>query len=309
VDVKAFYDSGTNTLTYVVYDAASRDALVIDPVLNYDPAASTTDTRSVDEVVRFVEQQGLRVHYIMETHAHADHLSGSQALKRALPQARLAIGANITQVQEVFKTAFDLPDDFKTDGRQFDRLLHDGETLRAGTIAVEVLFTPGHTPACATYRIGDMLFTGDALFMPDFGTGRCDFPAGSARDLYRSITGRLYGLPDDTRVFVGHDYQPGGRELRYETSIGESKRSNVQLPAGRSEEEFVRFRTERDKTLSAPKLLFQSVQVNIDAGRLPEASAHNEVRYLKVPINLFRPHTDEAGLPAGPITAETVKPT
>jgi glyoxylase-like metal-dependent hydrolase (beta-lactamase superfamily II) len=280
--------------------------VVIDPVLNYDPAASSTDTKSVDDVVRFVEQQGLRVHYIMETHAHADHLSGSQALKKAFPQAKLAIGANIVKVQQVFKEAFDLPEDFQPDGHQFDRLLHEGETLQAGTVAVQVLFTPGHTPACATYRVDDMLFTGDALFMPDFGTGRCDFPAGSARDLYRSITGKLYSLPDSTRVFVGHDYQPGGRELRYETTIGESKRSNVQLPGSRSEADFVKFRTERDKTLSAPKLLFQSVQVNIDAGRLPDAS-RNEVRYLKVPINLFRPHTDEAGLPIGTVTEEALK--
>jgi glyoxylase-like metal-dependent hydrolase (beta-lactamase superfamily II) len=306
MDVKAFYDNFTNTLTYVVYDPASRDAVVIDPVLNYDPAASSTDTKSVDDVVRFVEQQGLRVHYIMETHAHADHLSGSQALKKAFPQAKLAIGANIVKVQQVFKEAFDLPEDFQPDGHQFDRLLHEGETLQAGTVAVQVLFTPGHTPACATYRVDDMLFTGDALFMPDFGTGRCDFPAGSARDLYRSITGKLYSLPDSTRVFVGHDYQPGGRELRYETTIGESKRSNVQLPGSRSEADFVKFRTERDKTLSAPKLLFQSVQVNIDAGRLPDAS-RNEVRYLKVPINLFRPHTDEAGLPIGTVTEEALK--
>ena len=308
MDVKAFYDNFTNTLTYVVYDPESRDAVVIDPVLNYDPAASSTDTKSVDEVVRFVEQQGLRVHYIMETHAHADHLSGSQAMKKAFPQARIAIGANITKVQEVFKQAFDLPEDFQPDGHQFDRLLNEGETLKAGTVAVKVLFTPGHTPACATYMIDDMLFTGDALFMPDFGTGRCDFPAGSARDLYHSIKGKLYALPDSTRVFVGHDYQPGGRELRYETTIGESKRSNVQLPAERGEEEFVKFRTERDKTLSAPKLLFQSVQVNIDAGRLPE-SGRNEVRYLKVPINLFRPKTDEAGLPVGTVTEESVQRT
>jgi len=307
MDVKAFYDPGTNTLTYAVYDAASRDAIVIDPVLNYDAASSATETHSVSEVVQFIEQQGLRVRFILETHAHADHLSGSQALKKAFPQARLAIGANITRVQQVFKAAFDLPQEFETDGRQFDRLLRDGETLRAGTIAVDVLYTPGHTPACVTYKIEEMVFTGDALFMPDFGTGRCDFPAGSARELYRSITQRLYRLPEETRVFVGHDYQPGGRELRFETTIGESKRCNLQLPAARSEDEFVKFRTERDRTLSAPKLLFQSVQVNIDAGRLPQASAHNRVRYLKVPINLFRPETDDAGVPAGPITAEPVK--
>lgn len=308
LDVRAFYDAATNTLTYVVHDPATRDAIVIDPVLNYDAAASTTQTESVDAVVRYVEQKGLRVHYILETHAHADHLSGSQALKAHFPQARLAIGAHITRVQEVFKEAFDLPDAFATDGRQFDRLLEDGEKLQAGTVTVEVLYTPGHTPACVSYRIGEeLLFTGDALFMPDFGTGRCDFPAGSARDLYHSVHERLYALPDETRVFVGHDYQPGGRELRYETTIGESKRSNVQLPAERSEQAFVHFRTERDKTLSAPKLLFQSVQVNIDAGRLPPASERNAVRYLRVPINLFRPGTDDAGLPVGPVEEGEVR--
>jgi len=262
----------------------------------------------VDEVVAFVSEHGLRVGAILETHAHADHLSGSQALKKHYPQAVLAIGAGITRVQQVFKEAFDLPAEFRTDGSQFDRLLQDGETLHVGTVAVQVLFTPGHTPACASYRIDDLLFTGDALFMPDFGTGRCDFPAGSARALYRSVTERLYTLPDATRVFVGHDYQPGGRELRYETTIGECKRSNVQLPAGRSEADFVEFRTERDRTLSAPKLLFQSVQVNIDAGRLPSASGPNQVRYLRVPVNLFRPLTDDAGLPVGPIEEGEAEP-
>jgi glyoxylase-like metal-dependent hydrolase (beta-lactamase superfamily II) len=205
----------------------------------------------------------------------------------------------------VFKEAFDLPEGFPTDGSQFDRLFRDGEQVQAGSLTFAVIFTPGHTPADVAYRIGDAVFTGDALFMPDFGTGRCDFPAGSARDSYRSITGRLYTLPEETRVFVGHDYQPGGRPLAYGTTIGEEKRANVQLPAGRDEEAFVRFRSERDKTLGTPRLLFQSVQVNIAAGRLPQA-APNQVRYLKVPINLFRPETGEDGRPSGEITAEPV---
>jgi len=257
-------------------------------------------------VTDFVRQKDLNILYILETHAHADHLSGAQALKQRFPGAKTAIGEHITRVQEVFKQAFDLPRDFKTDGRQFDRLLADGQTLHAGSLTIGVIHTPGHTPACVTYHIGDNLFTGDALFMPDFGTGRCDFPAGSAEDLYDAITGRLYTMPDDTAVYVGHDYMPGGREMAFRSTIGEEKRANVQLPAGRSREEFVSFRTGRDKTLSAPKLLFQSVQVNIDAGRLPEASPNAGVRYLKIPVNLFAPPTDDGGVPLGEVREEPV---
>lgn len=288
MEIRAFFDERTSTLTYVAYDPETRDAVVIDPVLDYDAAGSITFTESVDRVAAFVNDNGLRPHYILETHAHADHLSGSQALKRAFPEALLAIGERITQVQRLFKEVFDLPAQFATDGRQFDRLLHEGEVVEAGSLRFDVLFTPGHTPADVTYRFGDVIFTGDAMFMPDFGTGRCDFPGGSARAQYDSIVNKLYRLPDATRVFVGHDYQPGGRELRYETTIGEQKRANVQLPAGRDEDEFVRFRTERDATLSAPRLLFQSVQVNVDAGRLPDPQ-DNGVRYLRIPVNLFRP--------------------
>jgi glyoxylase-like metal-dependent hydrolase (beta-lactamase superfamily II) len=288
MNIETFYDARTNTLTYVVFDPASKDAVVIDPVLDYDAASSKTWTESVDRVIAFINERRLRVHYVLETHAHADHLSGSQRIKAACPNVQVAIGERITRVQEVFKTVFDLPPDFPTDGRQFDRLLKEGERFSAGTLAFEVLFTPGHTPACASYRIGDAVFTGDALFMPDSGTGRCDFPGGSAEDLYRSLTGRLYALPDDTRVFVGHDYQPGGREVRWQSTIGEQKAHNVALPASRSREDFVAFRSQRDATLNAPRLLFQSVQVNVDAGRLPEAHA-NELRYLRIPLNAFRP--------------------
>lgn len=286
MQIKAFYDARTFTVSYVVHDEATKDAIIIDPVLDYDPAASKVWAESVEQIIEFVRSQQLNVHYILETHAHADHLSGSQLLKRAFPQAKIAVGEGITIVQQTFKTIFDLTGDFPTDGSQFDHLFKDGETVEAGSIKLEVIFTPGHTPACATYKIGDAIFTGDAIFMPDGGTGRCDFPAGSAKNLYHSITSKLYTLPDDTRVFVGHDYQPGGREVMWETTIGTQKRENIQLKATTSEDEFIQFRTARDKTLAAPKLLFQSVQVNIDAGKMPQPT-EDKKRYLKIPINVF----------------------
>ncbi len=288
MNIEPFYDERTHTMTYVVYDEVTKDAVVIDPVLDYEPIGSKVSTESVDRVSEFLRGKHLTLHFVLETHAHADHLSGSQLLKSRFPSARLAIGRRITDVQSVFKGVFDLPDDFPTDGRQFDRLLEDGEVVEGGSLRIEVMFTPGHTPACVTYRAEDAIFTGDALFMPDMGTGRCDFPAGSARDLYHSITRRIYTLPDATRLFVGHDYQPGGRDLAYQTTVGEQKKSNVQLPESRSEEDFVRFRSERDSGLEAPRLLFQSVQVNVDAGALPRP-AKNEIRYLRIPINAFRP--------------------
>jgi|APFre7841882724_1041349.scaffolds.fasta_scaffold06257_2 glyoxylase-like metal-dependent hydrolase (beta-lactamase superfamily II) len=286
MQVKAFFDSRTFTLTYVVRDPATNDAIIIDPVLDYDPAASKVWAESVEQVIDYVRAEKLNVHYILETHAHADHLSGSQLLKRAFPQAKIAVGERITVVQQTFKTIFNLTEDFATDGSQFDRLLKDGEILDAGSLKLEVIFTPGHTPACATYKIEDAIFTGDAIFMPDGGTGRCDFPAGSAKDLYHSISSKLYALPDSTRVFVGHDYQPGGREVKWETTIGDEKQNNIQLKATTSEDEFIQFRAARDKTLAAPKLLFQSVQVNIDAGKMPKPS-EDKKRYLKIPINVF----------------------
>lgn len=286
MEVKAFFDERTYTLTYPVFDPTSRDAVVIDSVLDYDPVAGRVFADSAAAVSGFVRERQLRLHYILETHAHADHLSGSQILKREFPAAKLAIGARVTEVQENFKNALDLPADFPTDGSQFDRLLQDGDVIQAGELAIDVLSTPGHTPACISYRCRDAVFTGDAIFMPDSGTGRCDFPAGSAKQQYRSIVDQLYTLSDETRVFVGHDYQPGGRELRYETTIGAEKAGNVQLPAECSEEEFVKLRTERDAGLSLPKLIFQSVQVNVNGGRLPKPTS-NGIRYFKLPINLF----------------------
>ena len=298
MDIEAFYDDATNTLTYVVSEPASKDAVVIDPVLDYDPVGSLVSHDSIDRVTAYLKARELKLHLILETHAHADHLSGSQALKRRFPGALTGIGAKITVVQATFKDVFDLPADFPTDGRQFDRLLEDGEVVRAGSLEFSVISTPGHTPACVCYRFGDAVFTGDAIFMPDMGTGRCDFPAGSAADLYDSITTRLYTLPDDTRVFVGHDYQPGGRALAWETTVGAQKASNKQLPAGRSRDEFIEFRTNRDAGLSAPRLLFQSVQVNVDAGALPSPSANHQ-RYLKIPINAFRPQPEDPAAISG----------
>lgn len=286
--IKTFFDERTFTLTYVVYAAPTREAVVIDPVLDYEPGASKTYTESVDQVAAFLREEELDLRFILETHAHADHLSGSQRLRDAFPGAQVAIGARITEVQRVFKEVFNLPDEFPTDGSQFDRLLRDGEAFQVGSMQVEVINTPGHTPACVTYKIGDALFTGDALFMPDSGTGRCDFPGGSAQEMYRGITDGLYSLPGETRVFVGHDYQPGGRPLAYETTIAQQKDNNVALPAQRTEADFIAWREERDASLSAPKLLFQSVQVNVAAGHLPSPD-DNEVRYLRIPINAFRP--------------------
>ncbi len=300
MNIETLYDSSTNTLTYVVSDPASKDAVVIDPVLDYDPASSVISHASVDRVEAYLRDNGLNLRMIVETHAHADHLSGSQVLKSRFPDARTGIGRRITEVQRVFKAVFDLPADFPTDGRQFDRLFQDGEEVHAGELAFEVLFTPGHTPACVTYRFGDAIFTGDTMFMPDMGTGRCDFPAGSASDLYDSITSRIYTLPESTRVFVGHDYQPGGRELAFETTVAKQKLENIQLPASRSKADFVEFRERRDAGLSTPRLLFQSVQVNVDAGSLPAAS-NNARSYLKIPINAFRPPADTERITEEPV--------
>jgi glyoxylase-like metal-dependent hydrolase (beta-lactamase superfamily II) len=282
--VKEFFDQNTWTLTYVVWDEKTKDAIVIDPVMDYDPASSKTSEQSAKVVIEFLLSKQLNLHFILETHAHADHLSGSQIIKKAFPKATVAIGEKITKVQEVFKDVFDLARDFKTDGSQFDRLLKDDEEFSAGSLKIKTLFTPGHTPACASYYIDGNIFVGDALFMPDYGTGRCDFPAGSASDLYHSVHGRLYELPEDTKVYTGHDYLPNGRPLKFMATIAQEKTENIQLKAQTTLDEFVRFRTERDRTLAAPKLLLPSVHVNIDAGHLPETSANGK-RYLRIPIS------------------------
>lgn len=282
--IKEFFDKNTWTLTYVVWDETTKDAIVIDSVMDYDPATSKTSEDSVKIVIDFLRSQNLQLHFILETHAHADHLSGSQIIKRELPKAKIAIGENITKVQEIFKDVFAMPKDFKTDGSQFDRLLKDGEEFSAGSIKIKTISTPGHTPACVSYYIDGNVFAGDALFMPDSGTGRCDFPAGSAANLYQSIHGRLYELPGETKLYTGHDYMPNGRTLRFMATIAEERQDNIQIKTQTSEDEFVKFRTERDRTLAAPKLLLPSVQVNIDAGHLPEPSPNGK-RYLRIPIS------------------------
>lgn len=281
MEITPFFDPDTFTLTYVVFDGTSRDAVIIDPVLDYDVLSSRTSTGSLRRVLDFVRERELRVHCVLETHAHADHLSGSQSVRDDLG-ARVAIGERILEVQRTFRDALDL-EYLATDGSQFDRLLRDGEVLACGALRIETIATPGHTPACVTYRVDDALFTGDALFLPDYGTGRCDFPGGSAEVLYDSVQ-RLYALPDDTRVFPGHDYQPGGRELRWQSTIGQSKRENVQLCAATTKQDFVAMRDARDRTLAPPRLLYPSVQVNIDAGHLPPPRANGK-RYLTVPIS------------------------
>ena len=281
--VEHVFDPRTWTLTYVVWDEHTRDAVIIDPVLDYDPNRVAVYEETNGQVADIVQRHALQVRWILETHAHADHLSGSQGLKRRF-EAKVGISERIVEVQRYFAGSFDL--DIPTDGSQFDHLVKDGEVLEAGALRVEAVATPGHTPACVTWHIGDALFTGDTLFMPDYGTGRCDFPRGSAADLYDSVQ-RLYErFPDETRVFVGHDYQPGGRPLMCETTIGESKRHNRQLRIETPRHDFVAFRNERDRSLSLPALLFPSIQVNIDAGRLPPPG-RNGRRYLKLPITVM----------------------
>lgn len=285
MEIQAFADEGrTWTVTYVVYDAKTGDAVVIDPVLDLDTTPWRTSTDSLDRVTEFVAARALKVHWILDTHVHADHITGGAELKRRIG-APLAIGTHIRRVQAFFKKAFNLEADFPTDGSQFDRLLEDGDILAAGSIKVEVLHTPGHTPACCTYKIEDAIFTGDALFMPDIGVARCDFPDGSPDDLYTSVKNRLYALANPTRVFVGHDY-PDKRAFQYETTIGQCKAFNCDLPNSISRDDFVANILKRDSTLPAPRLLFPSLQVNINAGELPEPE-NNDIAYLKVPLNFL----------------------
>ena len=280
--IETQYDADTFTLTYIVYDDNTGDAVIIDPVLDIDTAAGKLSFESLNKITSFVKTQKLNVKGILETHAHADHLSSSQYLKEQFPEAQVAISERIKIVQETFRPVFNLKD-LNIDGSQFDLLFKDHETYNFGSVAVKILPTPGHTPACTSFLIEDNLFTGDALFMPDFGTGRCDFPAGSAEDLYKSISEEIYTLPDETKIWVGHDYQPNGRELKFQTTVKESKEDNIQLSSKTSKEQFFTFRTERDKTLAAPRLLLPSIQVNVDAGHLPKEE-DNGMRYLKLPI-------------------------
>jgi len=281
--VKHFFDPDTFTLTYVVYDEKTKDAIVIDPVLDFDQATGSIENKSIAPLVNFVQENKLQMHYILETHAHADHVTAAQIVKSKFPRAKIAVSSRILEVQKVFKDVFNLTN-FLANGSDFDLLLNDHESLCAGSFSIKILPTPGHTPACTCFYIDDFLFTGDALFMPDFGTGRCDFPGGSATSLFHSVKS-LYDLPNETKVFVGHDYMPGGRELKFETSILESKKHNIQLNEKITLEEFIQFREGRDQTLKAPKLLFPSLQMNIRAGQLPEAESNGK-SYLKLPLQI-----------------------
>lgn len=281
MQLQPFFDERTSTLTYVVFDEGSRDAVVIDPVLDFEPGSGKVWTESVEKVAAFVDAQKLKVHFVLETHVHADHLSGSQWLKQRFGAA-VAVSRRITEVQDVFKSVFNWPD-FPADGRHFDRLLQDGEVLMAGALALEVVATPGHTPVCVSFKTGDAVFTGDALFQDDVGVGRCDFPRGDAGALYDSVTGRLFTLPDATRLFVGHDYPPPGRTWKALTTVGDAKARNVQLTAKTEREDFVARRTARDRTLTAPRLLYPSLQVNMAAGTLPDPEPNGR-RYLKTPL-------------------------
>lgn len=281
--VTTFFDPTTFTYSYVVRDPASQSCVIIDSVLDYDPASGRTHTASAEKIVSFVREQQLTVEWLLETHVHADHLSAASYLKQALG-GQLAIGAHITTVQQVFAELFNVEEAFATDGSQFDRLLNEGDRLIFGELSVQVLHTPGHTPACLSYLIGDVVFVGDTLFMPDYGTARCDFPGGDARTLYASIQ-RLFELPDSTRMFMCHDYKaPGREEYCHETTVAAERQHNIHVHQGISADEFVAMRSARDATLSMPTLILPSVQINMRAGEFPPAE-NNGVRYLKIPLN------------------------
>ncbi|AWI88400.1 MULTISPECIES: MBL fold metallo-hydrolase [Methylobacteriaceae] len=281
--IRAFFDEPTNTVSYIVADPVTKAAAFIDPVLDYDHNGGSVDTRSVEAMLKVATEEGYRVVWTLETHAHADHLSGSPYVK-AKTGARIGIGEHIREVQKIFRPVFNATD-LRTDGSDFDHLFTDGETFGIGDLTISVLYTPGHTPADICYRIGNHVFVGDTLFMPDFGTARADFPGGDVHALYRSIR-RLLALPPETRLHLCHDYKAPGRDTyAWETTVAEQRRSNVHVKEGVSEEAFAAMRTARDATLAAPRLLLPSIQVNIRAGRFPPAEA-NGVRYLTIPVKL-----------------------
>ena len=281
--VEAFFDEDTFTVSYVVTDPATRKCAIVDSVLDYDPKAGRTSKTSADRIIEYVKNQGLEVEWLLETHVHADHLSAAPYLQEQLG-GKLAIGDNIRTVQDTFGKVFNAGTEFARDGSQFDHLFTDGETYQVGEIEAKALHTPGHTPACMTHVIGDAGFVGDTIFMPDFGTARCDFPGGDARTLFRSIQ-KIMALPDDTRLFMCHDYLPDSRsDYAWETTVGEQRKNNIHVHEGVSEEDFVQMRTERDKKLQMPRLILPSVQVNMRAGHFPPAE-DNGVSYLKIPVD------------------------
>ncbi|HWV79930.1 MAG TPA: MBL fold metallo-hydrolase [Hyphomicrobiaceae bacterium] len=282
-EVFSFFDEPTNTASYVLKDPATNAAAIIDSVLDFDNAAGRTNTKAADGIIAFVKERGFDVQWLLETHVHADHLSAAPYLKEKLG-GKIAIGANIVVVQDVFGKVFNAGTEFERDGSQFDALFKEGDRIRIGEMTGYAMHTPGHTPACMTYVFGDAAFIGDTLFMPDYGTARADFPGGSARDLYRSIR-KVLALPPETRLFLCHDYKAPGRDkFAWETTVAEQRKSNVHVRDGVTEDEFVAMREARDKTLSMPKLIIPSIQVNMRAGDLPEPEG-NGVRYLKVPLN------------------------
>ena len=282
-DVTAFFDEATFTVSYIVKDPASDAVAIVDSVLDFDYASGRTDTRSADAIVQHVRDNNLRVEWILESHVHADHLSAAPYLQERLG-GKIGIGDNITVVQNVFGKVFNEGTEFERDGSQFDKLFREGDTFAIGGLKGHVLHTPGHTPACLTYVVGDAAFVGDTLFMPDFGTARCDFPGGSAETLYHSIQ-KILALPDDTRIFVGHDYKAPGRDTyAWETTVGEQKRLNIHVGEGKPAEEFVRMREDRDATLAMPRLIIPSLQVNMRAGQMPPEDADGNV-YMKVPVD------------------------
>ena len=281
-EVDGFFEPNTWTVTYVVHQGVGSDCVIIDSVLDYDAKSGRTTTASADQVVAYVRQNQLRVQWILETHAHADHLTAAPYLRQLLG-GKIGIGRPITQVQKVFKGIFNLEKSFCEDGSQFDALFDDGETFCVGELTFQVMAVPGHTPACMAYRVGDAVFVGDTLFMPDVGTARCDFPGGSATTLYASIQ-KLLSLPGETRLFMCHDYPPDNRAVRFETTVAEQRQSNIHVHDGVSEDQFVKMRSERDAGLAMPTLLLPSIQVNIRAGELPPAEA-NGTAYLKIPLN------------------------
>ena len=281
--VHAFFDEATNTITYVVREPEGRACAVIDSVLDFDYASGRTDTRSADAVIAFIRAEELKLDWVLETHVHADHLSAAPYIQERLG-GKIGIGDRITVVQETFGKIFNEGTRFQRDGSQFDRLFQEGDSFMIGQMRGDVLHTPGHTPACLTYVIGDAAFVGDTLFMPDFGTARCDFPGGSAEVMFASVQ-KILALPDETRVFVGHDYKAPGRDTyAWETTVGAQKAANVHVGGGRSKDEFVAMREKRDATLAMPRLIIPSLQVNMRAGQFPEAEDNGQV-YLKVPVN------------------------
>lgn len=283
-DVTPFFDADTNTISYVVKDPTSQACAVIDSVLDFDYPAARTGHRSADAIISFIREHGLTLEWLIETHVHADHISAAPYIQSALG-GKIGIGGQITVVQETFGKVFDADTAFRRDGSQFDRLFADGDTYTIGTMTAFAMHTPGHTPACMTHVIGDAAFVGDTLFMPDGGTARADFPGGDARELYQSIR-RVLALPPTTRLFMCHDYAPNGREIRWETTVADERASNIHVRDGISEDDFVAMRTERDATLGMPRLILPSIQINMDAGRLPDPETDGR-RFLKIPLNAF----------------------